>query len=150
MGIFDTFKKKKKSTDVVALAKKRAAVLETAVPAARSREENMTQDASAPAAMATSPKSQYASVILHPAVSEKAARAEAQNQYAFVVKLAANKSLVKQAIKELYGVTPLRVRMMNYSGKATRFGRLTGRRANWKKAIVTLPKGQTIRIHEGV
>jgi large subunit ribosomal protein L23 len=40
--------------------------------------------------------------------------------------------------------------MARVRGKAVRFGRMSGRRSDWKKAIVTLPKGKTIDIYEGV
>jgi ribosomal protein L23 len=40
--------------------------------------------------------------------------------------------------------------MVNVEGKATRRGATTGRRGDYKKALVTLPKGKTIAIHEGV
>ena len=58
--------------------------------------------------------------------------------------------MIKQAVKEIYGVVPLKVRIMNYEGKATRFGRTPGRKSDWKKALVTLPKGQSMKLHEGV
>lgn len=91
-----------------------------------------------------------ASILVKPLVSEKAAIAETANTYTFVVTNDATKLTVKRAVKEVYGVMPIRVRMLNVQGKYVRFGRGYGRRSDWKKAIVTLPKGQTIRIHEGV
>jgi large subunit ribosomal protein L23 len=45
---------------------------------------------------------------------------------------------------------PSDVRIMNVEGKRVRTGRNLGKRRDWKKAIVTLPKGKTIHIHEGV
>lgn len=90
------------------------------------------------------------SILLRPMLSEKTTSQEAIGQYTFVVSMKANKAEVKKAIKALYGITPKKVRMINVEGKETRSGRYTGRRSDWKKAIVLLPKGQTISIHEGV
>lgn len=77
-------------------------------------------------------------------------QAEMLGQYTFYVATTATKIDVKRAIAEVYGVVPVRVHMLNTDGKTVRFGRFTGRRAHTKKAIVTLPKGKTISIHEGV
>jgi|SRR3989339_1626242 len=89
-------------------------------------------------------------VLLKPIVSEKATIAEARGVYAFQVANLATKSQIKEAIRNVYGVKPLKVRVMNLEGKISRHGRSVGRRSDWKKALVTLPSGQTINIHEGV
>ncbi|MBI4993090.1 MAG: 50S ribosomal protein L23 [Candidatus Magasanikbacteria bacterium] len=89
-------------------------------------------------------------VLVHPLVSEKAAVAEANSVYTFVVNRKATKDAVRQAIKDVYGVSPDRVRMINVEGKIARHGRSVGRRGDWRKALVTLRKGQTISTHEGV
>lgn len=89
-------------------------------------------------------------ILLRPVLSEKTTRHELGGQYTFAVSVSANKLEVKKAVKELYGVRPIRVNMVNVEGKDVRFGRTRGRRRDWKKAIVILPKGQTISIHEGV
>jgi len=47
-------------------------------------------------------------------------------------------------------VIPKKVRIINVEGKKVRFGRQFGRRSDWKKAIITLAKNQSINIHEGV
>lgn len=98
----------------------------------------------------TSPSSRAHRVLRQPLVSEKAAIAEHRGSYTFVVAAEANKTTVKQAVKDLYGIMPTRVRIVNVSGKPVRFGRSIGRRSDWKKAIVTLPKGKSIQVHEGV
>lgn len=89
-------------------------------------------------------------VVLHPLISEKTAHAEALNHYTFVVDKRATKTQVKHAIKEIYGIMPRKVRMMHVEGKGVRFGYARGRRSDWKKAIVLLPAGKSIHIHEGV
>ena len=89
-------------------------------------------------------------VVLHPLVTEKTAILASQNQYVFVVALNANRVAVRSAIRQMYGVTPESVNIIKMSGKRVRFGRRRGKRKDWKKAIVTLPKGKTIDVYEGV
>ena len=89
-------------------------------------------------------------VLLSPIISEKAAVYESLNIYTFVVGKDASKVEIKNAIKQVYGVEARKVNIINMQGKKMRAGRRFGRRSDWKKAMVTLPKGQTINIHEGV
>lgn len=90
-------------------------------------------------------------IIVRPVVTEKAALAQSvSNKYTFIVTNTAKKNQVKVAIKELYNVDVLKVNMVNVEGQRIRFGRNAGRKADFKKAIVTLPAGKTITIHEGV
>lgn len=89
-------------------------------------------------------------ILIKPLVTEKAAIAESLNKYSFVVARNVNKFQVKQAVNELYGVMPVSVNIMNNDGRRVRFGGSQGRRSDFKKAIVTLPAGKTITIHEGV
>jgi large subunit ribosomal protein L23 len=89
-------------------------------------------------------------VLVQPLITEKSAIRESFGTYTFMVALAATKLSVKQAVKDVYGVMPSDVRIMNVEGKRVRTGRNLGKRRDWKKAIVTLPKGKTIHIHEGV
>ncbi|OGH79082.1 MAG: 50S ribosomal protein L23 [Candidatus Magasanikbacteria bacterium RIFCSPLOWO2_12_FULL_47_9b] len=89
-------------------------------------------------------------MVLHPIISEKATLAESQGIYTFAVSNSATKIDVKFAIKQQYGILPKRVSMLCMEGKRLRFGRNRGKRSDWKKAVVSLPKGKTIHIHEGV
>jgi large subunit ribosomal protein L23 len=89
-------------------------------------------------------------ILIRPVMTEKSLTGEAQGQYTFFVSPTANKVEIKEAIRELYGVMPARVRVLHVEGKRVRFGRSMGRRNDTKKAIVVLPKGTTISIHEGV
>ena len=84
-------------------------------------------------------------IIKSPVVTEKLARhAEAGNVVVFRVRPDANKIEIKNAVEAIWKVDVEAVRTINYDGKVKRMGRFTGRRANWKKAIVTLAEGQTI------
>lgn len=89
-------------------------------------------------------------VIVKPLITEKAAVAQSLNKYSFIVSRRATKSEIKKAIKEIYGIVPAGVNVSNIEGKKKIMGRLRGRRQDYKKALVTLPKGQSITIHEGV
>ena len=68
----------------------------------------------------------------------------------FEVAEAANKIEIKQAIEALFNVKVVDVHTQVVRGKEKRTGRFVGRRPNWKKAIVTLGKGQKIDFFEGV
>ena len=89
-------------------------------------------------------------VIVHPLISEKAAGLAGANQYVFVVHKDANRIQIRAPIKAMYGVSLRSINVLNVRGKKVRFGRRQGVRNDWKKAIITLPAGQTINVHEGV
>ena len=59
-------------------------------------------------------------------------------RYTFEVPQSVNKIEVKKAVEEVFGVKVAKVNTMNITGKLKRMGRYEGRRASWKKAIVTL------------
>ncbi len=88
-------------------------------------------------------------VILEPVVTEKTARMrETSNEVFFKVARDANKIEIRGAVEELFDVVVTDVRTMSVRGKVKRLGRFEGRRASWKKAIVTLKEGQTIEFFE--
>lgn len=89
-------------------------------------------------------------IIMKPLITEKVSGLGALNKYVFAVAKNANKIEVAKAIKEIYGLKPVGVNVIRMSGKKARYGRISGRRKDWKKAIITLPPGQTIKIYEGV
>ena len=90
-------------------------------------------------------------VIVRPLVTEKSTdQLERNGAYSFVVGVDANKVEIAQAIEQLFNVKVRSVRTMRYRGKERRVGRHVGRRAAWKKAVVTLREGDTIEIFEGV
>jgi large subunit ribosomal protein L23 len=80
------------------------------------------------------------------ALTEKAARLKAgNNQIVFEVAMTANKIEIKNAVKAMFGVEPVSVNTLIQRGKVKRMGRGTGKRQNWKKAIVTLRAGDDIQ-----
>lgn len=60
------------------------------------------------------------------------------NKYTFEVPVSANKVEIKKAVEEVFGVSVAKVNTMKVLGKVKRMGRFEGRRASYKKAIVTL------------
>lgn len=90
-------------------------------------------------------------IILKPLITEKSTvQKETHNQVAFQVHPRANKIEIRQALERAFGVKVTMVRTINMSGKKKRMGRFFGRRANWKKAVVTLAPGDRIEFFEGV
>jgi large subunit ribosomal protein L23 len=90
-------------------------------------------------------------VIVRPLITEKSTdQLDRLHAYAFVVDRDANKVEIAQAIETLFNVKVKDVRTMQYRGKERRVGRHVGKRAAWKKAVVTLREGDTIEIFEGV
>ena len=88
-------------------------------------------------------------VITRPIVTERGTiLREMHNQYFFQVNPDANKHEIRQAIEMYFGVKVENVRTMNRIGKIKRMGRFSGRRASWKKAIVTLAEGDSIDLFD--
>jgi large subunit ribosomal protein L23 len=88
-------------------------------------------------------------IIIRPIISEKTTELMEQHKYVFQVARDANKLTVKKALKELFNVTPEKVNILNVRGKNRRLRFRVGKRAAWKKAIVTLSAGDKIEIFEG-
>jgi len=88
--------------------------------------------------------------IIKPIITEKTLRLTKNNQYTFLIDHSANKSLVKQAVEDLFKVTVLGVRTINLPGKIRHSGkkRLPSKTAARKKAVVTLKPGDKIEFFE--
>ena len=90
-------------------------------------------------------------IILTPVISEQSMDVAADKKYTFKVATDANKTQVKLAIEEIFGVEVAKVNIMNYDGKVKRMGRYEGRRPAYKKAIVTLTeKSKEIEFFQGL
>ena len=90
-------------------------------------------------------------VIKAPLITEKGTGLkELHNQIAFKVDRRANKVEIRQAVETLFKTKVSDVRTMNIEGKTRRMGRNTGKRADWKKAIVKLASGEHIEFFEGM
>lgn len=86
-------------------------------------------------------------IIFEPVVSEKSYDLiEDANVYTFLVDPRSNKSEIKDAIGEIFGVDVIRVNIQNRQGKLKRTGWVIGRRRSTKRALVKLAPGETIDI----
>lgn len=84
-------------------------------------------------------------VIRRPIISEKSMNLrETLNQVTFEVDMASNKIEIRKAVELLLEAKVAAVNTMIVRGKTKRMGRFSGKRSNWKKAIVTLLEGETI------
>lgn len=94
-------------------------------------------------------KSQF-NMIRKPHITEKVLLLkEEHNKVVFKVGKETNKIELKNAIESIFKVTVDKIATINVKGKKKRQGRWEGKRADWKKAIVTLKEGDTIEYFEG-
>lgn len=77
-------------------------------------------------------------IIRKPVITEKSMAGMEDRKYTFLVHVAADKTMIKDAVEEVFGVTVEGVRTQNKLGKDKRVGVHMGKRANTKKAVVTL------------
>ena len=90
-------------------------------------------------------------VILKPSITEQSMDMSADKKYVFRVADTANKTEVRQAVEDIFGVEVAKGNIMNVNGKGKRMGRTVGRTASYKKAIVTLAKdSKEIEIFQGL
>ena len=89
------------------------------------------------------------SVLIRPIVSEKSYALLAANKYTFRVHERANKTQVRQAVEDIFGVRVTAVRTAWVKPKPKRRGLSKGHRRRWKKAIVTLHAEDSIELFEG-
>jgi large subunit ribosomal protein L23 len=90
-------------------------------------------------------------VLKAPVVTEKsvllketAATADTAQVLTFKVARQATKDDIRNAVEEIFGVKVAKIRTMQYNGKMKRQGRFEGKRADWKKAYVTLREGEPL------
>ncbi len=95
-------------------------------------------------------------VLIKPLITEKmtAVTEKYPNRYGFIVDKRASKSQIKKAVEDMYDVTVTSVNTMVFFGKRqmryTRTGFQTGKKSDFKKAIVTLDEGQTIDFYSNI
>ena len=88
-------------------------------------------------------------VIIRPVISEKSYALLTANKYTFRVHERSNKTQVRQAVEEIFGVRVEGVRTAWVKPKPKRRGFTSGRRRQWKKAVVTLHPEDSIELFEG-
>ena len=90
-------------------------------------------------------------VLIRPIVSERSMDDAAEKKYTFKVSPKANKTEIKAAVEEAFGVEVEKINTSNFEGKLKRQGRFVGRQADYKKAIVKLTeKSKAIEFFEGL
>lgn len=153
MGLLDRFRKKQKKDQLAAISrssaeqplKKRSGA--NAEPRKEKAEKKSAGEEAKKPVLRTGPSNAHA-VLIRQIVTEKSTKAEASRHYTFEIARPATKSDVASAVQSLYHVRPTAVRIQRYDGKRVRYGRHTGARRSWKKAIVTVAEGQSITISE--
>ena len=91
----------------------------------------------------------YQDILIEPILSEKSTNLREAGKYVFKVDMRATKIQIKEAVARLFGVKVLSCNVMNMKGKNRRVRYKMGKTSSWKKAIVTLSKGEVIKIFEG-
>lgn len=90
-------------------------------------------------------------VIKRPILTEKTTlQKEESNKITFEVDQRANKIEIKQTVEKIFKVKVVDVHTMTVRGKVKRLGRFSGKRSDWKKALVTLKPGEQVPFLEGV
>lgn len=97
-----------------------------------------------------SAKAEHYDVIRKPIITEKSTMASEHNGVVFEVAMDANKPQIKEAVEALFGVKVKAVNTLINKGKVKRFRGQKGRRADTKKAYVTLVEGNTIDVTTGL
>jgi len=89
-------------------------------------------------------------VIVRPIVTEKSSLLkDGGNQYVFEVARTANKIEIAKAVERLFKVKVMSVHVMNMEGKKRRLGKFSGKRPDWRKAIVKVNRKDKISFFEG-
>ena len=89
-------------------------------------------------------------VLIKPLVTEKTNDVMQDNKYTFIVPLKVNKVEIRQAVEKVFKVKVLEVNTVRVMGKIKRMGKHSGKRPDYKKAVVKLAPGQRIEFFEGV
>lgn len=90
-------------------------------------------------------------IIIKPIVTENSMDLMADKRYTFVVDRKSNKTEIKNAVEQVFGVKVEKVNTMNMLGKKKRQGVHVGKKADWKKAIITLKAdSKAIEFFEGL
>ena len=87
-------------------------------------------------------------IVKYPILTEKTIKLIEQNQYSFAVDVKANKDRVKLAIEELFDVKVLSVNTSVLPLRKRRVGKFIGKKSRYKRAIVTLPPENSIKLFD--
>lgn len=96
--------------------------------------------------MAINNKESLIDLIRNPIITDKTTKLIEDNQYSFTVSRQANKKQIKEAIEYIFNVNVKSINTCRSPIKKKKVGRFTGKKAQHKKAIITLHEGNTIKI----
>jgi len=130
MAILSVFKKKKEEKEIEKQKKEEPFVKEP--PEMKLKKEKVSRGAF--------------KILKSPHITEKASDLTKVNQYIFKVFPRANKTEIKKAVENLYGVNVISVKIINIPPKRRTLGRISGWRKGYKKAIVKIKEGQKIEL----
>jgi large subunit ribosomal protein L23 len=88
-------------------------------------------------------------IIIEPVLTEKTNKMRDAGKYVFKVDPRANKHQIMTAVKNLFTVHPVSCNVVNVSGKPKKSRHRAGYTSSWKKAVVTVAKGEKIAVFEG-
>ncbi len=95
-------------------------------------------------------KISYIDSILHPIITEKATILSEQNKTVFKVHNNANKKVIKKNIEKLFKVNVVKINIINQKTKLKMKQGKKSFKSGYKKAIITLKKGQSIDLTKGI
>jgi large subunit ribosomal protein L23 len=142
MGFLNIFKKKKKEEKLKRPPK--GALKRVEKEEKKPEKKEAAKSAVSAGKKAEGKSSLASSVFMHPHVTEKSTILSEEGVYTFVVSEKANKVMVKRGIKELYGLDPVKVRILNMPAKSRRIRGRVGSKSGFKKAVIYLKKGDKI------
>ena len=91
---------------------------------------------------------EFTDILIEPVITEKANALREENKYVFIVRPDASKIQIKEAVRKLFNVKVLSCTTINVDGKVKRLRGSKGMTSSYKKAIVRVADGETIKLFE--
>ncbi|MBQ6029305.1 MAG: 50S ribosomal protein L23 [Treponema sp.] len=91
---------------------------------------------------------EFTDILIEPVITEKANALREENKYVFIVRPDASKIQIKEAVRKLFNVKVLSCTTINVAGKVKRLRGSKGMTSSYKKAIVRVADGETIKLFE--
>ncbi len=91
---------------------------------------------------------EFTDILIEPVITEKANALREENKYVFIVRPDASKIQIKEAVRKLFNVKVLSCTTINVAGKQKRLRGSKGMTSSYKKAIVRVADGETIKLFE--
>ena len=156
MTILDIFKKKKEKKEKITKPVEETKTKKEVKPIEKPKEEILFEKPSARVKKSAEVRPPQVKrevrageawrILKSPHITEKATDLTKKNQYVFKVFPRANKVEIKKAVRNLYGVDVVSVKVINILPKKRRLGRISGWKSGYRKAIVRIKEGQKIEV----